>query len=413
MKEATRSAVNKVIWPTSMKIALSGVPPPEFSAKVNGRIAPVGTFQTNLGALEYFYRLAGPLELNDTTTARCVGVTERWMVCEPGKRQVAFEVLFHFVNPLLQQIGSPVGATWNISAMGVFVFDREGRICSYDWDLRRLGLVVEAAWAPLYQLVGGEAVFNEQLVQFTCQAAAAFCTGANSQYNNQADCEKFLRSLPVGNYDSADQDNLICRSLHAALVPLRPAVHCAHIGPSGGGKTSVAMSSTTSRTTVLLALLLATALAGLQQAAASADPTAPVDAAHMRVQPQSEWQDRASGYFPDNLGALEYFYRLAGPLDINDTTSARCVGVKERWMVCEQGKRQVAFEMLFQYVNPVLQQINSPVGATYNFSALGVFVFDRAGRICSYDYDLRRLGLVTDSALAPMVQLICGPKKIC
>lgn len=52
-------------------------------------------------------------------------------------------------------------------------------------------------------------------------------------------------------------------------------------------------------------------------------------------------------------------------------------------MVCEQGKRQVAFEMLFQYVNPVLQQINSPVGATYNFSALGVFVFDRAGRICS------------------------------
>lgn len=106
----------------------------------------------------------------------------------------------------------------------------------YDWDLRRLGLVVEAAWAPLYQLVGGEAVFNEQLVQLTCQASAAFCTGTNSQYNNQADCEKFLRSLPVGNYDSADQDNLICRSLHAALVPLRPAVHCAHIGPSGGGK---------------------------------------------------------------------------------------------------------------------------------------------------------------------------------
>lgn len=47
MKEATRSAVNKVIWPTSMKIALSGVPPPEFSAKVNGRIAPVGTFQVS------------------------------------------------------------------------------------------------------------------------------------------------------------------------------------------------------------------------------------------------------------------------------------------------------------------------------------------------------------------------------
>ena len=75
-------------------------------------------------------RLAGPLDANDPTSARCVGVTERWMVCEADKRQVAMEVLFHFVNPVLQQINSPVGATFNYSAMGVFVFDREGRICS-------------------------------------------------------------------------------------------------------------------------------------------------------------------------------------------------------------------------------------------------------------------------------------------
>jgi hypothetical protein len=31
-----------------MDIALSGVPPPEFSSKVNGRIAPVGTFQVGI-----------------------------------------------------------------------------------------------------------------------------------------------------------------------------------------------------------------------------------------------------------------------------------------------------------------------------------------------------------------------------
>jgi hypothetical protein len=30
------------------------------------------------------------------------------------------------------------------------------------------------------------------------------------------------------------EDNLLCRQLHVPMVPLRPEVHCPHIGPSGG-----------------------------------------------------------------------------------------------------------------------------------------------------------------------------------
>jgi hypothetical protein len=51
------------------------------------------------------------------------------MVCEPGKRQVAFESIFRFVMPTLLAAGLP-GASYNISAMGIFVFDKDGRICS-------------------------------------------------------------------------------------------------------------------------------------------------------------------------------------------------------------------------------------------------------------------------------------------
>ena len=31
------------------------------------------------------------------------------------------------------------------------------------------------------------------------------------------------------------QNTLLCRMVHQNMVPLRPAVHCPHIGPSGGG----------------------------------------------------------------------------------------------------------------------------------------------------------------------------------
>jgi hypothetical protein len=95
--------------------------------------------------------------------------------------------------------------------------------------------VVQYQQAPFVEAIG-EALYNEALIKGICQAHFAFCTGADEQYKNEAECLAFLTKLPVGNFDVADQNNMICRSLHAMLVPLRPAVHCSHIGPTGGGK---------------------------------------------------------------------------------------------------------------------------------------------------------------------------------
>jgi hypothetical protein len=99
-----------------------------------------------------------------------------------------------------------------------------------------LGLVIEANTAlEVAQLGSIEAVY-EARTQGICGAAAFFCTGPNQQYDDPVDCVNFLRSLPVGTWDSADQDNITCCTLHTLLVPLRPAVHCSHIGKTGGGK---------------------------------------------------------------------------------------------------------------------------------------------------------------------------------
>jgi hypothetical protein len=73
--------------------------------------------------------LAGPLDPNDNESNRVTGCTIRWMVCEAAKRQVAFEALFKLDSPALLQAGA-LGASYNISAMGVFTFNKEGRICA-------------------------------------------------------------------------------------------------------------------------------------------------------------------------------------------------------------------------------------------------------------------------------------------
>jgi hypothetical protein len=78
------------------------------------------------------FRLAGPLDPNDNVSSRVTGVSIRWMVCEATKRQVAFEAIFKLDIPALLQAGVPpeAGASSNISAMGVFTFNPQGRICA-------------------------------------------------------------------------------------------------------------------------------------------------------------------------------------------------------------------------------------------------------------------------------------------
>lgn len=110
-----------------------------------------------------------------------------------------------------------------------------GKVCAYDWDLRRLGLVVEASTKLFVdQAFGGNLeAYNMNVVKpGICRIADTLCTGANKQYNSTAECLDFLNSIPFGDWDRADQANVVCRSLHSLLVPVRPAVHCPHIGES-------------------------------------------------------------------------------------------------------------------------------------------------------------------------------------
>ncbi|KAL9053370.1 MAG: hypothetical protein Q9162_004811 [Coniocarpon cinnabarinum] len=75
-----------------------------------------------------------------------------------------------------------------------------------------------------------------KLATSVCSIATTSCTGANQQYANQQECLDFLtKEVRFGNPWELGMDTLLCRMVHQGMVPLRPEVHCSHVGKSGGG----------------------------------------------------------------------------------------------------------------------------------------------------------------------------------
>ena len=88
-----------------------------------------------------------------------------------------------------------------------------------------------------------------------CSVAQEYCVGpVLQQYQNATSCYDYLTTVtrfgeayelgtyPTGFYPVeptltrvTGRNTLLCRMVHQNMVPLRPAVHCPHIGPSGGG----------------------------------------------------------------------------------------------------------------------------------------------------------------------------------
>ncbi|KAI5198617.1 hypothetical protein E4T39_06668 [Aureobasidium subglaciale] len=79
-------------------------------------------------------------------------------------------------------------------------------------------------------------LLHAKLANSICGTAMTFCNGTNLQYESQAACEDYLgKQTRFGEGWEWGMDTVACRMIHQNMVPLRPDVHCEHIGPSGGG----------------------------------------------------------------------------------------------------------------------------------------------------------------------------------
>ncbi|GME65158.1 secreted protein [Neofusicoccum parvum] len=133
---------------------------------------------------------------------------------------------------------------WGAFALELHVwsrFDARGRVAQYDATFRHWAAFVGEALARVArERFGGDegaavAFAAARLVGEVCAAHETHCRGADRQYASEAECRAFLAAeVPFGLPHEMGRDTLLCRMVHAPMVPLRPAVHCKHIGPRGG-----------------------------------------------------------------------------------------------------------------------------------------------------------------------------------
>lgn len=171
---------------------------------------------------------------------------------------------FNFTFPILHDLTLPIEIeTWN-------AFNSRGQISQYDatfkwWQWTVDYLLSTAAAANHMTLPQITSFATQKIASSVCETAMTYCNDSvvsdtANLYSSQKECEGFLtakvrfgeayelgmfpqsRHLSlytwIGDADlmlNAGRNTLLCRMVHQNMVPFRPAVHCPHIGPTGGG----------------------------------------------------------------------------------------------------------------------------------------------------------------------------------
>ncbi|KAF8185580.1 hypothetical protein K438DRAFT_1424817, partial [Mycena galopus ATCC 62051] len=125
------------------------------------------------------------------------------------------------------------------------VFNDAGKIIQYDAVLVRSNWILPLVLPKMVPRLAKELglpVSTDPIFLATKRAAIdicagheQFCTGALVQYNSSDACFDFIMNqVPFGDIWQAGQNTgTLCR-FHFNLLSRRPAVHCPHIGPTGG-----------------------------------------------------------------------------------------------------------------------------------------------------------------------------------
>mmetsp|Transcript_3153 Transcript_3153/g.9609 ORF Transcript_3153/g.9609 Transcript_3153/m.9609 type:complete len:275 (+) Transcript_3153:86-910(+) len=210
-----RRLYEKIVYPTGVQVAVAalkdGVVQPELSKDVKGRIAPIGVFEDYTASIEYFYALSGPIAGPPEVGPRVVRIYFGALVAQGNI--VAANVRLEFRDPAIDRM-------FNATHIGTFALNKRGQVTKYDIAMPNLELTL----AP-----------NPDVTQF-CFTVQQVCQEPLQQYSSVEDCVSFIASVARGTLDSSSSNTFMCRLIHLKLAPLRPEIHCAHVGPSGGGK---------------------------------------------------------------------------------------------------------------------------------------------------------------------------------
>ncbi|KAK7718032.1 hypothetical protein SLS57_006179 [Botryosphaeria dothidea] len=183
---------------------------------------------------EYLFGLFAQIE--ETNEYSLLGVPVAYdMVSFTGNQDVANAVtLIHFNSTV-----------WGPFTLEVHVrskFNVRGQLMQYDATFRQWDLFLEEGYQRIAATQFGGSIqrarrfITDQIAKTVCQVHEQSCDGENRQWKDKKECYRFLvHEIPFGAGHAMGRNNLICRMMHTSMVPIRPATHCPHIGPTGGG----------------------------------------------------------------------------------------------------------------------------------------------------------------------------------
>jgi hypothetical protein len=136
---------------------------------------------------------------------------------------------------------SSLGLAQPIEIDGWTVFNDQLQVQYYDITFRWFSYLYDT----LFEIVGSKinaktendtiTWLQTQLADGICQVHDKYCNGTNQQYSGYDECTSYLETqLRFGKAYELGENTLLCRMVHQNMVPLRPSVHCPHIGPTGG-----------------------------------------------------------------------------------------------------------------------------------------------------------------------------------
>ncbi|KAJ7114940.1 hypothetical protein C8R44DRAFT_795084 [Mycena epipterygia] len=230
-RETIQKIYDLTIFPANAKIIAEGapaVPAGLFNANATGRVTPVGEFFGFQDSFEYFFGLA-PLPTGIPPNGAFTNATLVEFVS--GCPEVAASTVY-LTTSTINADNSTGPFLTALKQVAFWHFDDEGAVLKYDAWIPSLDRYYSTAHGlDLYSSTGMSGA-----IQQICGLQAKTCVGNNTVYDSAADCIQTLTAKPFGRLDEAWGDNVACRTIHVLLTKIRPQVHCAHVGPTGGGK---------------------------------------------------------------------------------------------------------------------------------------------------------------------------------
>ena len=205
-----------------------------FAPDVVGRVDASRTFHGRQLNTEYvfgsFATLAGQ---NNTTTL--LGVpTRKYLTHFAANKNIVScaEVVWFDCKVISETLPVEIDA-W-------FVYDSVGLIVEYDITFRWLEWTIDYIQQRFAQNTGqshekAKKDLETGIITQICKTASEYCIGPLQQYDSFGQCTTYLQTkVRFGKAYEFGMNTLLCRSLHELMVPLRPEVHCPHIGSQGG-----------------------------------------------------------------------------------------------------------------------------------------------------------------------------------